>query len=158
MSADAAFHPAAPEDEDALLEMMREFYAHEGLYFDEARARGALSPLLADERFGRAWVVRVDGEAAGYVVLTLGYSLEFGGRDAFLDELYLRERFRGSGLGRRAIETAVQACRALGVAALHLEVERANTGAQGVYRRMGFHDHDRYLMTRWVAEPAPGEK
>jgi ribosomal protein S18 acetylase RimI-like enzyme len=33
---------------------------------------------------------------------------------------------------------------------LHLEVERANTAAQGVYRRAGFKDHDRYLLTKWL--------
>ena len=37
-----------------------------------------------------------------------------------------------------------------GVSALHLEVERQNEAAQGFYRRLGFKDHDRYLMTRWL--------
>lgn len=155
--AGASFAPAAPDDEDLVVAMMRELYVHDGLYFDEARARAALARLLADASLGRVWVARADGEPAGYLVLTLGYSLEFAGRDAFVDELYLREPFRGGGLGRRAIETAVAACRELGVEALHLEVERANTGAQGFYRRLGFHDHDRYLMTRWIAEAPPRE-
>lgn len=154
---DADFISAGPGDEELVLAMMRELYAHEAIYFDEARARAALSRLLADDSLGRVWVARVEGEPAGYLVLTLGYSLEFGGRDAFVDELFVAERFRGSGLGKRAIAKAVEACRELGVPALHLEVERANTGAQGLYRRLGFHDHDRYLLTRWVAERAPGE-
>ena len=150
---DFTFDPATPEDEDVILGMMRELYEHEGIWFDEGRQRAALTRLLADDALGRAWVVRAGGgEPAGYLVLTLGYSLEFGGRDAFVDELLVRERFRGSGLGKRAIGVAVEACRALGVQALHLEVERANTGAQGLYRRLGFHDHDRYLMTHWLAE------
>jgi ribosomal protein S18 acetylase RimI-like enzyme len=36
------------------------------------------------------------------------------------------------------------------VRALHLEVERANTAAQGLYRKFGFADHERYLFTRWI--------
>jgi ribosomal protein S18 acetylase RimI-like enzyme len=36
------------------------------------------------------------------------------------------------------------------VTALHLEVERKNKAAQEFYRRIGFQDHDRYLMTRWI--------
>ena len=152
---DVTFDLAGPDDEEGLLEMIRDFYAHEGLSYDDVRARRALARLLADDALGRVWIVRSGGETAGYFVVTFGYSLEFGGRDAFLDELYLRDAFRGSGLGRKAIERATEACRELGIEALHLEVERHNTSAQGFYRRLGFHDHDRYLMTRWVAEPAP---
>ncbi len=43
-----------------------------------------------------------------------------------------------------------QACRELGVRALHLEVERENVEAQALYRRIGYKDHDRYLLTKWV--------
>ena len=42
-------------------------------------------------------------------------------------------------------------CRGRGVRALHLEVERENTRAQSIYRRAGFVDHDRYLLTKWLS-------
>ncbi len=54
-------------------------------------ARGALEVLVGDETLGRVWVICAAGAAIGYVVLTLGYSLEYGGRDACIDELYVRE-------------------------------------------------------------------
>src|SRR5256885_17046261 len=144
------FHPAAHEDVEELLLMMRGLYEHEGLPFDAEATRGALERLLEDERLGRVWLIRSGASAAGYVVLTLGYSLEFRGRDAFLDELYLRPEARGRGAGKTALEFVEGVCRSLGVRALHLEVERANAGAQALYRKSGFVDHDRYLMTKWV--------
>lgn len=153
----AAFVPAGPGDLEPLLEMMRELYLHDGTTpFDAAWHRASLAPLLADGSLGRVWVARAGGEPAGYLVVTFGYSLEFGGRDAFVDELYLREGFRGAGLGRAAIATAMEACREAGVRALHLEVERTNVAAQGFYRRLGFHDHDRYLLTRWIGPEDAG--
>ena len=103
-----------------------------------------------DERLGGVWLIRSGASAVGYVVLTLGYSIEFRGRDAFLDELYLRPEARGRGAGRKALEFVEGVCRSLGVRALHLEVERANAGAQALYRKAGFVDPDRYLMTKWV--------
>ncbi len=39
----------------------------------------------------------LDGTAAGYAALTFGFSLEVGGRDAFIDELFLIEAARGKG-------------------------------------------------------------
>ena len=131
--------------------MMREFYDFEHLAWDEPKSRRALGELLADGRLGRVWVIARDGGDVGYMVVAFGFSLEFGGRDAFLDELYVREGQRGGGIGRRAIETALEACREDGIHALHLEVERKNEAAQGFYRRLGFREHDRFLMTRWIA-------
>ncbi|HZS42158.1 MAG TPA: GNAT family N-acetyltransferase [Polyangia bacterium] len=142
------FRIASPEDLDALVAMMREYYAFDRLAFDEARARAAAARLLGDESLGRAWIIEAGGAAIGYAVLVLGYSLEFHGRDAFLDELYVREPHRGAGVGRAAVELLEDFCRAHGVAALHLEVERSNARAQSLYRKLGFIDHDRYLLTR----------
>ena len=139
---------AGPGEAPLVLGLMREFYAFEHLTFDETRARTALARLLADPSLGRVFLIVEENEVAGYVVLAFGYSLEFHGRDAFVDELFLRPAFRGRGLGRDVLAFVEQQCREQGVSALHLEVERKNTGAQAFYRRLGFEDHDRYLMTR----------
>jgi ribosomal protein S18 acetylase RimI-like enzyme len=104
--------------------------------------------VLADPSHGRAVLIEVEGAVAGYLVVCFGWSLEFHGRDAFVDELYVRSRFRGQGIGTRALEVAAEVCRTSGVRALHLEVERSNTRAQSVYRRTGFADREHYLMTR----------
>jgi ribosomal protein S18 acetylase RimI-like enzyme len=142
------FTPADAPDGELLIELMREFYAIEHLEFDEVKARAALEQILRDRRFGVIHVIRVDGAAAGYLVLTFGFSLEFGGRDAFVDEIYLRENFRGRGLGKAALELAEAVCREEKIRALRLEVDRVNARAQSVYRQAGFRDHDRYLLTK----------
>jgi GNAT superfamily N-acetyltransferase len=84
------------------------------------------------------------------MVLTFGFSLEFHGRNALLDELYLREEFRGRGLGRASLVRAEEICRREGIRAVHLEVDRVNVRAQEVYRKAGYKDHDRYLLTKWL--------
>jgi ribosomal protein S18 acetylase RimI-like enzyme len=145
-----SFRAAVAGDLDRLAPLMRAFYAHEGIPFDEPAARAAMGALLRDPALGRVWLVREGARVGGYVALTLGWSLEYGGRDAFLDEIFLDEALRGRGVGERAIALVVDACRELGVRALHLEVERANSRAQSLYRKQGFADHDRYLMTRRI--------
>ena len=139
---------AGPGDSEAVLEMMEQFYAGERYPFDRRKARAALEPFLADPALGRAWIFRDGGVTVGYFVLTLGWSLEYGGRDAFVDELFIAPTHRGRGLGRRALETMEEACRELSVQALHLEVEKDNLPAGGLYRKRGFEDHDRRLMSK----------
>lgn len=144
------FRSADDSDIEALLAMMREFYAHDGLRFDEAAARRALQGVIHEPNLGRVFLILEEGEVAGYAVLTFGYSLEFHGRDAFVDEIYLRDEYRGKGIGKRALEFLSTVCAESGARALHLEVERRNTNAQQVYHKFGFEDHDRYLMTKWI--------
>lgn len=148
--ADVRFQLATSADIETLLAMMREFYLHEELAFDDANAPQALDGILKNEAFGRVFLVRAGEVIAGYVVLTFGYSLEFHGRDAFVDELFLHKAFRGQGIGKQVLEFIVSVCAENGIRALHLEVERKNTIAQRSYRNFGFADHDRYLMTKWL--------
>lgn len=87
---------------------------------------------------------------AGYIVLTFGFSLEFHGRDAFVDELYVRNGYRGHGIGKASLRLVEEVCQKEGIKALHLEVDRQNLHAQNLYRKAGYKDHDRYLLTKWL--------
>ncbi|WP_242033238.1 GNAT family N-acetyltransferase [Coleofasciculus sp. FACHB-129] len=148
---EANFKLAEKSDSETLVEFIREFYKFEHLNFDESIVRKALAKILHDDSLGRVWLIQHDDKAIGYIVLTFGYSLEFRGRDAFIDELYIRESYRGQGVGMSLIQFIESVCPSLGIQALHLEVERKNTAAQNLYRKVGFKDHDRYLMTKWIA-------
>ena len=145
------FTLATQADLDLLLEFMREFYAHEQIAFDERVARAAMGGLISDRSLGRVWLIREGDEAVGYTVVTLGYSLEFAGRDAILDELFVREAHRGKGIGKATLAFVEKACQTLGAAALHLVVERENARAQAVYDKAGFSKQDRFLMTKRIA-------
>ena len=142
---------ATIEDEEVLAEVMREFYAHEGLDYERAKARDAFRTLVADPALGRVWLFRVGADVVGYAVVTVCFSLEFAGRYALVDELYVREGWRGRGIGARALELAAEACRGLGVAAVRLEVDTWNMRAMALYRRLGFELQERYMMSRWLA-------
>lgn len=146
------FRVAASTDIETLLILMREYYEFDHLPFDEDAAQTALARFLDNQILGRMWLIQTGAETIGYVALTFGYSLEYHGRDAFIDEIYIRESHRGQGIGTKALTFAEEAACSLGVNALHLEVERENTKAQSVYRKFGFADHNRYLMTKWLSK------
>ena len=147
---DSTLRLAGPADIDLLLTLMPEYYAFDHLCFDAPAARAALQQILSEPSRGRVWLIQLAGTSIGYLVLTFGFSLEFHGRDAFVDELYIRAAYRRRGFGQAALRFVEAACPELGVHALHLEVERGNTNAQALYRKQGFADHDRYLLTRWI--------
>ena len=144
----AAFVSATHDDLDRAVVFMSRLY--EQGEFDEARARSSYLDLVAHPEFGGLWWIEVDGQAVGYVVLTICYSLEFHGRFVLLDELYIEPPWRGRGLGGKALAFADRYCRDRGLKAIRLEVWRQNPRAIELYKRSGYEVDDRHLMTKWV--------
>jgi ribosomal protein S18 acetylase RimI-like enzyme len=141
---------AIPADLEAILALHRDFFAEDHYTFREEESRANLGRLLADPNLGQIFVLEDGGSVVGYLLLTFGFSLEFGGRDAVVDELYVAPAHRGRGLGTNALAAAEEACRELGIRAIHLVVERYKEGAQALYRRVGFAAHDRDVMTKAI--------
>jgi GNAT superfamily N-acetyltransferase len=142
----SAIRRARPGDTDVVLRLARGFNAIDGHDHDDDRVARALAPLLVDDEHGQVWLIRGPGaEPAGYAVLCWGYSLESGGREAILDEIYVRER--GLGLGSAAMPELLAACRAAGVLRLFLETEAPNDAARRFYARHGFQVEQSIWMT-----------
>ena len=115
--------------------------------FDEARCVPAILRLIENPNLGRAWIIHFEGVVAGYTVLTLGYSVEFGGVIAFVDELFVARGLRGKGIGTRVLQLVTDEARKLDVMMLALEVTRSNESAKRLYRSVGFVDREHHLMT-----------
>ena len=137
---------ARPADIDELLRFALAYHAFEHITQSEGACRTALRALLADEQLGIAWFACHAGERVGHIVLCPGFSIEFGGRDAFVDEFYLLPEHRGTGGGRLILEAVKRAALELGLQALHLEVARDNTPARRLYVRSGFEAREKYVL------------
>ncbi|NJN96407.1 MAG: GNAT family N-acetyltransferase, partial [Anaerolineales bacterium] len=139
------FTPAQNTDIERLVELRQEA-GTEG----QANSHAALEQVINNSSLGRVWLIEMDNQAVGYVAVTFSYSLEFHGRDALLDELYLRPEAQA--LGKPSLKFAQGQGQALGVNALHAEMARANIAAQNLYRAADFEDDDSYLMTKWIGK------
>lgn len=144
---DITLSTCAGPHRETLAAFMRAFCIEDGHAYGSANA-AALDALVADPGNGRAFLILQDGTPVGYAVLCFGFSLEFGGRDAFLDEFYVVPQARGRGVASRALDLLVEAARADGVRALHLEVMDGNDRAAGLYGRCGWMARPSRLMTR----------
>ncbi len=143
---DLTFETPTDADWETLVCFMRAFCEEDGHPYGPGNER-ALKVLLDTPLHGRVVLLRHRGAAAGYAALCYGFSLEFNGRDAFLDEIYVDPAFRGLGIGSRALERLKEIAIADGIVALHLEVMEENAGAARLYERTGFHRRPTRLMT-----------
>ena len=148
----AEFKLATLADEVILMSLRREFTEFESFPnpLDETTNRAVLRQLIENEQFGKIWLISINGEIAGYIILAYGYSLEYAGRDALIDELYVREKFRGFGIGKQTLQFVEDYCRSVNIRAVHIEVDRTNIAAKTLYHKNGFVDHERHFLTKWI--------
>ena len=125
-------------DQAEILRLARLFHAEDGHPLSK-RGEVAIAHLLNDRTYGAILKLGLGDALVGYAVISFGYSIEWGGRDAFIDDLYIAETERGLGLGRLVIERVADWLRSARIGALHLEVMAGNRAEQ-LYRRMGFAD------------------
>ncbi|MBC7978817.1 MAG: hypothetical protein H7138_27855, partial [Myxococcales bacterium] len=85
-SAPAAFdlgvRRATLDDLAVILPRTAELNRHEAIKLEPAALEASLAQLLGDPGVGGVWLVERGGVAIGYAIVTFGYDLEFGGRDA----------------------------------------------------------------------------
>lgn len=145
------FHAAESADLAELLAMMKELQQDDpwSCPFEETAASHAVEQLLRDPNLGRIWMIHAEGKSIGYIVMAFDYSLEYRGRGAWVDEFFVRRSHRGMGIGTEALEFFASQAKQFGVSVVHLEVNHGNPAIE-LYRRVGFEDHQRYLMTKWI--------
>uniref|UniRef100_A0A832HZF2 GNAT family N-acetyltransferase n=1 Tax=Eiseniibacteriota bacterium TaxID=2212470 RepID=A0A832HZF2_UNCEI len=140
---------AAAADVEALVSLHCAYLREEGRPASADGARAAFTTLLANAALGAVFVAAEPAaEPVAHVVVTFGFSIESGGRDASVDELFVAPSHRGQRLGDRLMAEAERHCRASRVAMLHLEVGETRHGARALFRRAGFVDAGRSRMTK----------
>lgn len=139
---------ASVDDVGRLLPLLRAFCEHFNYRFSEPQKRADVLGLLAQPQLGRLFLVVDRSEVVGYVLLAFSFSLEYGGRTAFIDEFFIGAAGRGRGLGKKVLAFIEDVGRDLAIKALLLEAEETNPRAAALYEKAGYAFHGRRLMTR----------
>ena len=145
----AALTLATAEHFDRLMVLITAFHTEAGIEQSDAHRAAAITPLLEGSPHGAAYLIGPPRAPIGYIVVCFGWSLEFGGMDGFVDELFIRPGVRRRGVASEVLISLPRALAGAGLKALHLEVAAENASARRLYKRAGFALRDGYhLMTR----------
>ncbi len=139
---------------DTVLPLVAAYHEFESLETTEIERTSAIRKLISDHNLGGIWLIYSEEELAGYIALCRGFSIEFGGFDAFVDEFYLLPKFRGQGIGAETLEQIKAEASKMDIEALHLEVARANTRAQKLYAKAQFKPRDKYVLMTVQLSPS----
>lgn len=142
----AALTLAMPEHLDKLDMLVAAFHQESGIELQADPRRAGIAPLLDGSPHGAVYLIGPPKAPIGYVVITFGWSLEFGGLDGFIDELYVRPGVRGRGIASETLQSLPRALSDAGMKAIHLEVDRTAEKTQRLYSKAGFVARPEYML------------
>jgi putative acetyltransferase len=144
--------PSSPAEFDSLREILREYAQALGVdlcfqHFDQELAN--LPGEYAPPR-GALLLARADGEVAGCCALRPLDNADYPNASE-MKRLYVRNAFRGFGLGRQLAEAAMDAARQAGYACVLLDTLNDMEAARALYGDLGFQEIPPYYHN-----PIPG--
>jgi GNAT superfamily N-acetyltransferase len=144
MTATLRLRPATINDIVLLSAMIRELaeYEHEldqvTITEEDLRRDG-----FGDNPRFRALIAEWDGQPAGYAVF-FGYYSTWIGRGLYLEDLFVREQFRGHGIGTALLAQVARIAIEDHCRAMHWEVLNWNTRAIDIYKALGAELHEQW--------------
>ncbi len=125
------------DDRDSVIAMMRTFYASPAVHTNgsEEIFQNDIAACLADSPYIEGYVMEKTGSLAGYALVAKSFSAEFGKPCIWLEDLYIKEAYRGAGIGRQVLDFLFEK---YPHAVIRLEAEEENEHAVHVYKKAGF--------------------
>ena len=117
--------------------MMRVFYSSAAVYTNGSDEifKNDIENCLTDNPYLEGYVFESTGSVIGYAMAAKSFSTEFGKRCIWIEDLYIKEEYRGYGIGKTFLDF-IEARYADAI--LRLEVEEENERAVKLYKGCGF--------------------
>ncbi len=145
------WRPLCPQDRTEYLAMVKAFYRTDAVIkpIPPSYAEATFDELMRSNAYASCLVCETAQGLVGYALLAYTFSQEAGGKVCWIEELYIKEAFRGQGFSRAFFEIIFASLPA-DVKRVRLEIERDNTRAVNLYRSYGFDflEYDQMIWER----------
>ena len=134
---DITIRKMTAQDKPCVLEMMRTFYASPAVLSNgsEEIFCNDIDSCVSDSPYVEGYIMESQGKVIGYAMIAKSYSTEFGKPCIWIEDLYLKEPYRGKGLGSQMLQFIFAQFPG---SIFRLEVEEENARAIASYRKNGF--------------------
>lgn len=146
--------PARPDDAEALVNLVRELAVYEHLEeYAKATPEALRAHLFGPRPAAEAIVAEADGAAVGFALYFATFSTFRGQPGLYLEDIFVREAYRGRGIGKAMLATVARIAVDRGCGRLEWSVLDWNEPAIGFYRALGARPMDEWTVYRIDDEP-----
>jgi GNAT superfamily N-acetyltransferase len=144
---------ANEQDIDALVELLNILFSIEQDFTpDETAQRKGLQLLLNNPNQGRIFVARhPQAGVVGMVSAQLVISTAMGAPSAWIEDMVLRDEFRGQGLGKSLLEAAADWAKSKGAKRVQLVADADNAPALGFYKHLGWQPTQLFAWKKFIS-------
>lgn len=130
---------ASPADIPALADLLAILFAQEAEFHPDraAQVRG-LTRIIENPQVGAILIALQQDAVVGMVNLLYTASTVLGERVALLEDMVVAPAVRGSGVGSRLLQAAIEHARSAGCKRITLLTDHTNEAAQRFYVKQGF--------------------
>ncbi len=122
----------------AVIGLMREFAAYESLEkYLEVTVEKLNAAMFADDSYVEGLIAHIEGEAVGYALYYPNFSSFRGQKGLFLEDIYISDKCRGTGLGKEMIRAICRMAAQRGYERIDFLVLDWNTTAIDFYLHLG---------------------
>ena len=144
---------ATEDDVPLLLSLIKELADYERLSHEVAATEETLRhSLFGEQRVAEALLGYLGGDPAGFALFFHNVSTFLGKPGIYLEDLYVRPEFRGSGVGRALLVQIAGLARERGCGRLEWSVLDWNEPAIGFYKRIGASPVSGWTVYRMTGE------
>ena len=137
---------AGPDAIDRVLSLMERYHDEVGIASDEVTRKRAVEPLLTGTPHGAIWTIGPQRAPLGYVLVSFGWSVQLGGTEAWVKEIFIRSSVRGRGIGTEVLHSIAVNLSKHGITSLHVRMDRDNETLQKFFAKVGFDAHENLLV------------
>jgi len=137
---------ATKADEQSVLRLLRKYCDEVGTPLTDEHLLKGLAPLLEENEHGVVLVAE-KSEIIGYSILTWGWGIESGGKEALVDEMFVIESERAGGVGTALMQASIDYARKQEVQVIFLETEENNPRSRSLYQKLGFEEETSIWMS-----------
>lgn len=152
---------ATEEDASLILSFIRELAEYEGLSCEVVATEEALREnLFGERRYAEVLIGEQGGTPAGFALFFHNFSTFLGKPGIYLEDLYVRPEFRGSGIGRELLAGLARLTVERGCGRLEWWVLDWNEPSIGFYKKLGavpMDDWTVYRLTGRALEEMAGD-
>ena len=127
------------QDRETVLDMMRVFYASEAVLSNgsEEIFLNDFENCVNENPYLEGYIFEEQNVIKGYAMVAKSFSTEFGKPCIWIEDLYVKDEFRGQGIGTMFFEFIGKKYEGY---VQRLEVEEENEKAVAVYEKCGFEE------------------
>ena len=139
---------AAKEDTELILKMIYEMAEYEELLDEVIATKESLEQDIFESSRAKAFIAELDGKVVGYLIYHYNFSTFVGRAGLYIEEIYIREEYRGMGLGTEIFKVIAKIARENKCKRVDWACLEWNKSAQRFYESIGAQALDGWMIYR----------